>query len=234
LNQSVTQITEHLAEIQRRIELALKRSRRPEDSVTVVAISKRHPTSAIRAAAAAGLRHFGENYLQEALPKIESLADAALEWHFVGQVQSNKTRPIAEHFDWVDTVDRARIAERLSDQRPDTLPPLNVLIQLNLDAEPQKGGVVVENAILPLAERIEQLPRLRLRGVMAMPPADFSPDERRASFLSVAAEAAKLKSRGLAIDVISMGMSADFETAIEAGSNCVRIGTALFGERPPA
>lgn len=227
----MTQITEHLAEIQRRIELALKRSRRPEDSVTIVAISKRHPTAAIEAAAAAGLCHFGENYLQEAIAKIEDVANPALEWHFVGQVQSNKTRPIAEHFAWVDTLDRARIAERLSDQRPEALPPLNVLIQLNLDGEPQKGGVA-EGGILPLAETIAHLPRLRLRGLMAMPPADQSADERRASFVRAAAEAEKIKAHGFAIDVLSMGMSADFEIAVEAGSNCVRIGTALFGERP--
>jgi hypothetical protein len=227
----VTQITDHLAEIRRRIELALKRSSREHETVTLVAVSKRQPASAVRAVAATGLKHFGENYLQEGLAKMAAVDDPTLEWHFIGKLQSNKTRAVAERFTWVDTLDRDRIADRLSAQRPDHLPPLNVLIQLNLDDEPQKGGV--ERArIEPLARHIVQLPRLRLRGVMSMPPADQSADERRASFVAVAAEATRLRALGLPIDTVSIGMSDDFELAIECGSNAVRIGTALFGERP--
>lgn len=230
----MTQITDPLAEIQRRIELALKRSAREQESVTVVAVSKRQPATAVRAAAAAGLRHFGENYLQEGLAKIAALAalgEPALDWHFIGQLQSNKTRAVAENFAWVETVDRERIADRLNAQRPEQLPPLKVLIQLNLDAEPQKGGVD-RDGLLPLARHIAELPNLALRGVMSMPPAGQSPDERRASFVAVAAEAASLREHGFDIDTVSMGMSGDYELAIECGANAVRIGTALFGARP--
>ncbi len=227
----MTQITDHLAEIRRRIELALNRSKRAGEAVTIVAVSKRQPASAVLAAAAASLTHFGENYLQEGLDKIAAVNLPELQWHFVGQVQSNKTRAIAESFAWVDTLDRSRIADRLAAQRPEWLPPLNVLIQLNLDAEPQKGGVDA-GALRPLAEHVAGLARLRLRGVMCMPPADQTAGERRRSFLAVAAEADRLRAQGFAIDTISMGMSADFELAIECGANAVRIGTALFGKRP--
>lgn len=227
----MTQITEHLAEIRRRIDLSLERSNRGGESVTLVAVSKRHAADAVAAAAAAGLRHFGENYLQEAIAKIESVANPELQWHFIGQVQSNKTRLIAEHFSWVDTIDRARIAERLDAQRPPSMPPLNVLIQLNLDAEPQKGGVAAGEAA-ELAEQIRALPHLRLRGVMGMPPAGQTAADRRASLTAIAREAETLRALGFDIDTISMGMSDDFELAIECGSNCIRIGTALFGPRP--
>jgi hypothetical protein len=181
-------------------------------------------------ATAAGLAHFGENYLQEAVEKIAAVADSDIDWHFIGQIQSNKTRQIAETFSWVETVDRIRISDRLNDQRPAHLDPLNVLIQLNLDQEPQKAGVAAED-LLPLAEHIEGLPRLRLRGVMGMPPASNNEAENRASFRAIAAAADRLKNQGFDVDTISMGMSADFELAIECGSNCVRIGTALFGRR---
>jgi pyridoxal phosphate enzyme (YggS family) len=226
----VTHITDHLANIERRIDLALKRSGREDESVTIVAVSKRQPDSAVLEAAAAGLVHFGENYLQEGQERIARIADPALCWHFIGTIQSNKTRPIAESFSWVETVDRRRIADRLSRQRPIHLGPLNVLIQLNLDTEPQKGGIA-RDEILPLAEHIAGLPRLALRGIMCMPPANQSPAAARASFLAAAAEAERLRHSGFAIDTISMGMSADFEIAIECGSNSVRIGTALFGPR---
>jgi hypothetical protein len=197
----------------------------------VVAVSKRQPASAVARAAAAGLTHFGENYLQEAIDKIVAVADSSLAWHFIGQIQSNKTRPIAEQFSWVQTVDRKRIASRLNDQRPANLDPLNVLIQLNLDREPQKGGITADD-LLPLAEHIRGLPKLRLRGVMGIPPAGNNTDQNRASFLGIAAQAERLKRHGFDIDTVSMGMSSDFELAIECGSTCVRIGTALFGPRP--
>jgi len=227
----VTQITDHLADIERRIDLALARSGRRGERVTIVAVSKRQPAAAVLEAAAAGVADFGENYLTEGLAKIAAVARPSLRWHFVGRIQANKTRPIAEHFSWAATVDRARIADRLSAQRPDNLEPLNVLIQLNLDAEPQKGGVG-RSELLPLAAHVAALPALALRGVMAMPPAGQSEAGNRASFLAVAAEAGRLREAGFAVDTVSMGMSADFELAIECGANQVRIGTALFGPRP--
>lgn len=226
----MTQITDHLAEIERRVSDCLIHNQREHETVEIVAVSKRHPASAVIAARAAGLTHFGENYLQEALGKIEAVDDPDIEWHFIGQLQSNKTRPVAETFSWVDTVDRARIAERLDAQRPASAAPLNVLIQLNLDAEAQKGGVSPDECYR-LADRIAELPRLRLRGVMSIPQAGQPDAERRARLLEVTAVAAELRSRGHTIDTVSMGMSDDFELAIECGSTMVRIGTALFGER---
>jgi len=226
----VTHITDQIANIERSIELALNRAGRSGETVTLVAVSKRQPATAIIEAAAAGIRHFGENYLQEALDKMREVSVSGIEWHFIGRIQSNKTRLIAENFTWVETVDRERIAERLSAQRPDRLGPLNVLIQINVDDEPQKGGVDAA-ALLPLAERIAALPGLCLRGVMGMPPAANSPEDNRSSFRAIAAEAARLRRAGFDIDTISMGMSGDFEIAIECGSTCVRIGTALFGPR---
>lgn len=226
----MTQITDHLAEIERRVSRCLINSKREPETVTIVAVSKRHPASAIRSAHAAGLTHFGENYLQEALAKIEELRDLAIEWHFIGALQSNKTRAVAENFAWVDTIDRARTAERLNAQRPAEAAALNVLIQLNLDAEARKGGVSRDECFR-LADEIAKLPRLRLRGVMSIPAAAQSRDERRARLLEVAAIAAELRLKGHAIDTISMGMSDDYELAIDCGSTMVRIGTALFGSR---
>jgi len=226
----VTQITDHILDIRRRIDRALSQSNRPEATVTIVAVSKRQPAKSVAEAAAAGLAHFGENYLQEAIEKIAAVADSDIQWHFIGQIQSNKTRQIAESFSWVQTVDRIRIADRLNGQRPAHLEPLNVLIQLNLDREPQKAGIAAAE-LLPLAEHIRSLPRLRLRGVMGMPPATNNEAQNRASFMAIAAAADRLEEHGFDVDTISMGMSADFELAIECGSNCVRIGTALFGRR---
>ena len=198
--------------------------------MTLVAVSKMQSADAVRSAAARGVLHFGENYLQEGLGKIAAVANPGLAWHFIGRVQANKTRPIAEHFAWVDTVDRERIADRLDEQRPVGAAPLNVLIQVNLDNEPQKAGVGAD-AILPLARHIAGLRRLKLRGLMSIPPEGQSTDARRASFLAVCAAAERLRAAGFAIDTLSFGMSADFELAIACGSTCVRIGTALFGER---
>lgn len=229
----MTHITDHLANIRRRIDLALQRSGNTGREVTIVAVSKHQPGAAIDAAAAAGLEHFGESYVQEGLEKIAAVANPALSWHFIGRIQSNKTRPIAENFSWVQTVDRARIAERLDAQRPDQLGPINVLIQLNVDREPQKAGVGA-GELLPLAERVAKLPRLKLRGIMGMPAQGAAPAQTRESFLSIAAVAEDLARRGFDIDTVSMGMSADFELAIECGANLVRIGTALFGPRPAA
>lgn len=224
------EITDHLADIERRIAIALDRSGRGGETVTIVGVSKTQPPSAVRAAASAGISHFGENYLQEAIAKIAAVDDPALQWHFIGRIQSNKTRQIAEHFGWVETVDRPQIAERLSAQRPAGREPLNVLIQLNLHGESQKGGVTADG-LLPLAEHVSQLPGLRLRGVMSIPPAGLDAQASRAGFLAVRDAAARLHRHGIPTDTLSMGMSADFELAIACGATSVRIGTALFGER---
>jgi hypothetical protein len=229
----VTQITDHLADIERRIDIALRQSGRAGDSVMLVAVSKMQSADSVRAAAAAGVVHFGENYLQEGLAKIAAVANPALVWHFIGRIQANKTRQIALHFAWVETVDRAQIADRLSAQRPDILGPLNVLIQVNLDAEPQKGGVGLDQ-LLPLARHVSGLPRLRLRGLMSIPPEGQTPEARRASFLAVRAAAERLRAAGIAIDTLSFGMSADFELALACGATSVRIGTLLFGARRSA
>jgi len=226
----VTQITDHLADIRRRIDAALQRSQDSGRPVTIVGVSKLKPASAVSAAAAAGLTHFAENYVQEGLGKIAAVANPALSWHFIGRIQSNKTQPIARGFSWVQTIDRTRIAARLHAQRPDELGPLNVLIQLNVDREPQKAGAALDQ-LLPLAESVAQLPRLKLRGVMGMPPAGASPEQNRRSFLAIAVAAETLRRSGFDVDTVSMGMSGDFELAIECGSNMVRLGTALFGPR---
>jgi pyridoxal phosphate enzyme (YggS family) len=196
--------------------------------VTIVAIGKQHPSTAIAGARRAGLLHFGENYVQEALPKIAELADLQLTWHFVGKLQANKTRDVAKAFAWVHTVDRLKIAERLSQQRSPFAEPLNVLIQVNQGGETQKGGALPHD-VAALARSIAALPRLKLRGLMTLPPQGDA--ARR--FAELAALRAELESQGIDLDSLSMGMSADFEEAIAAGATHVRIGTAIFGARTP-
>ena len=226
----MTDITAHLADIVERVARATERAQRAPDSVQIIAVSKQQPVSAIAAAYAAGLRHFGESYVQEALPKIVELEDLDITWHFVGRLQANKTRAVAEHFDWVHTVDRVRIAERLSEQRPHFAPPLNVLMQINQGGEEQKAGALEEHAVA-LAREISLLPRLALRGLMTLPP--HGGEGTRAWFASLAALRARLAAEGIPLDALSMGMSADFEVAIAEGANFVRIGTAIFGVRDP-
>src|SRR5690606_5736844 len=189
--------------------------------VTIVAVSKQQSPEAIQRAYRAGQRDFGESYAQEAEAKLDALAKLDIVWHFIGRVQGNKTRFVAERFHWVHTVDRDRIARRLAEQRPYHAPPLNVLIQVNLEGEPQKGGVAPEE-VAPLAEAIAHLDRLALRGLMTIPPAALSADRNHAHFARLAALASGLASRGFALDTLSMGMSGDFETAIAAGATCVR------------
>ncbi|WP_129776606.1 YggS family pyridoxal phosphate-dependent enzyme [Peristeroidobacter soli] len=201
------------------------------DSVGLVAISKGHPASCIRALAALGQRDFGENYLQEALPKLQELQDLKLTWHFTGQLQGNKTRPVAEQFDWVHTLDRERIAIRLNEQRPHYAPPLNICVQVSLRPEPGKGGVTPEE-LLPLAQRVATLPKLKLRGLMCIPPPRDTFEEQRALFEELVACQRQLLDAGLAVDTLSMGMSEDLEAAVAAGATWVRIGTAIFGKRP--
>lgn len=223
----MTDITEHFAEIVERVARASRHAGRSPDSVTIVAVSKQQPAGAVAAAHAAGLGHFGESYVQEAISKMDALAGLPLTWHFVGRLQANKTRTIAERFDWVHTVDRAKLAERLAEQRPSSLAPLNVLLQVNLGGEEQKAGVPPSEAA-ELARTVARLPRLRLRGLMTIPPRDGSPQRW---FDELAALQRALVAGGTSLDSLSMGMSADFEAAIASGATLVRIGTALFGAR---
>jgi len=223
----VTEITDPLADIVERVARAAQRSNRPSSSVTIVAVSKQQPSSAIITAHRAGITHFGESYVQEALPKMDAVNSLAVTWHFVGKLQANKTRPVAERFDWVHTVDRLRIAERLNEQRPAFAAPLNVLIQINQGDEVQKSGVAATN-VAELARRVATLPRLKLRGLMTLPPQNGAPT---VWFAELAALRTRLASDGIMLDTLSMGMSADFAEAIAAGATLVRIGTAIFGKR---
>lgn len=179
----------------------------------------------------AGMRRFGENYLQEALEKIAALQELDLEWHFIGPIQSNKTRPIAEHFDWVHSVDRLKLARRLSEQRPAGLPPLNICLQVNVSGEQSKSGITLQE--LPaLAQEVATLPRLRLRGLMAIPAPAAGLEAQRQPFRQMRFALEQLIAEGLELDTLSMGMSGDLEAAIAEGATLVRIGTALFGPRP--
>ncbi|WP_053147212.1 YggS family pyridoxal phosphate-dependent enzyme [Pseudomonas sp. P97.38] len=220
-------IADNIAQVRSRIRAAEQAAQRAEQSVQLLAVSKTKPAQALREAYAAGLRDFGENYLQEALGKQAELTDLPLIWHFIGPIQSNKTRAIAEHFDWVHSVDRLKIAQRLSEQRPDGLPPLNICIQVNVSGEASKSGCTP--ADLPaLAAAIDALPRLKLRGLMAIP----EPTEERAAQDAAFGAVQRLQaSLQLPLDTLSMGMSHDLESAIAQGATWVRIGTALFGAR---
>ena len=220
-------IADNIQLVSSRIQAATAAAGRLENSVQLLAVSKTKPAEALREAHAAGLRDFGENYLQEALGKQLELADLPLIWHFIGPIQSNKTRAIAEHFDWVHSVDRLKIAQRLSEQRPADLPPLNICIQVNVSGEASKSGCTPTD--LPaLAQAISALPRLKLRGLMAIP----EPTEERAEQDAAFAAVQKLQaSLDLPLDTLSMGMSHDLESAIAQGATWVRIGTALFGAR---
>ncbi len=222
---------EQLVRLKDRITRAAKASGRPEDAVTLLAVSKKQPLDRIKAAIAAGQRRFGENYVDEALMKMDVLSDPALEWHFIGPIQSNKTRHLAERFDWVQTVDRVKIIRRLNAQRPTGSAPLNVLLQVNLDAEPQKAGCLPDQ-LEALAAAVEEAPNLRLRGLMAIPAPRSDPDEQKKVFAELKALHDRLADRYAGMDTLSAGMSGDLEAAIAAGSTMVRIGTDLFGARP--
>jgi pyridoxal phosphate enzyme (YggS family) len=219
-----------LKAVHARIEEAERRAGRAPGSVRLLAVSKQQPVEEIESAVAAGQLEFGENYVQEGVAKIERLRGCPLTWHFIGRVQGNKTREVAEYFQWVHTVDRERIATRLDAQRPQLAPPLEVLLQVRLGDEPAKGGVTPEE--LPgLADAVSRLPRLRLRGLMCIPPP--TPDEtaQRVPFRRLRGLLEELNRRGHALDVLSMGMSDDLEAAILEGATLVRIGTAVFGPR---
>ncbi|MDH0747282.1 YggS family pyridoxal phosphate-dependent enzyme [Pseudomonas sp. GD03842] len=220
-------IAENISTLAERIRLAAQAAQREPASVGLLAVSKTKPASDLRQAYAAGLRDFGENYLQEALGKQADLSDLPLTWHFIGPIQSNKTRAIAEHFAWVHSVDRLKIAQRLSEQRPAHLPALNICIQVNVSGEASKSGCSPEE--LPaLAQAISVLPNLRLRGLMAIPEPTENRDEQNAAFAAVRNLQQQLN---LPLDTLSMGMSHDLEAAIAQGATWVRVGTALFGAR---
>ncbi|MEM7406648.1 MAG: YggS family pyridoxal phosphate-dependent enzyme [Pseudomonadota bacterium] len=223
-------VTANLASVEARLRAAERSAGRLSGSVSLLAVSKTRPPEDVAAAAAAGQMAFGENQLQDALTKIEAPLPAGLEWHFIGPVQSNKTRAIASHFAWVHSIDRLKIAERLSDQRPPHLPPLQCCVQFNVSAEGSKSGVTTDQ--LPdLAAAVAALPRMRLRGLMAIPAPADDPDEQRAAFAAVRHALETLKSGGLALDTLSMGMTDDMEAAVAEGATMVRIGTAIFGRR---
>jgi pyridoxal phosphate enzyme (YggS family) len=213
-----------------RIASAAVRYDRSAQSVRLLAISKGQPASSLRRIAEAGQRDFGENYVQEALGKVAALADLRPTWHFTGQIQGNKTRQIAEHFEWVHTVDRDRIAVRLNEQRPPQAPLLNICVQVSLEDEPGKGGIE-PHALELLASRVRELPRLRLRGLMCIPPHRDSFDEQLALFRRMGDYFGQLNAKGFGLDTLSMGMSGDLDAAIAAGATLVRIGTAIFGAR---
>lgn len=208
---------------------------RAADDVTLLVVSKTFAAAAVREAFAAGERHFGENYVQEALDKIAALSDLReqIEWHMIGPLQSNKTRAVAERFDWVHTVDRLKIAQRLSEQRPAGLAPLQVCLQVNISGEASKSGVAPSEA-LALARAVASLPNLRLRGLMVIPEPGVDLAAQRAPFRATRALLLQLQQAGLNVDTLSMGMSADLEAAILEGSTLVRIGTAIFGSRNKA
>ena len=220
-------IAKNIAKVGARIREAAQASNRDPSAIGLLAVSKTQPAAALREAFAAGQRHFGENYLQEALDKQRLLRDLPLTWHFIGPIQSNKTRAIAEHFDWVHSVDRLKIAQRLSAQRPDQLPPLNICLQVNISGEASKSGVTL--AELPeLASAVAALPGLRLRGLMAIPAPASDSAARRVPLRALREAMTALE---LPLDTLSMGMSDDLDEAIAEGSTLVRIGTALFGAR---
>jgi pyridoxal phosphate enzyme (YggS family) len=229
---TAAKIFANLRQLEFRIAAAATAMGRNVESVTVVAVSKGHGAAAIRAAAAAGSRHVGESYAQEAIPKMQELTDLSVTWHFIGRLQANKTRAIAERFDWVHGVDRLRVAERLSAQRPHYAPPLQVCLQVNIAGEDLKAGVAPAEASV-LAQAVVRLPRLQLRGLMCILPADLPTADNRMHFAALRALRDQINGTlsGTPLDSLSMGMSGDFLEAIMEGATMVRIGTAIFGPR---
>jgi pyridoxal phosphate enzyme (YggS family) len=220
----------NLQAVLHRIDAAARAAGRSSDSVRLLAVSKTWPAQAIAEAYAAGQRAFGESQEQEAARKIAALAQLGIEWHFIGPIQSNKTRPIAERFAWVHSVDSDKIARRLSEQRPEAMPPLMVCLQVNVSAEASKRGVPPEETV-SFAQRVASLPRLRLRGLMAVPAPSDDPVVQRAQFQRLRALSEDIRAAGVALDTLSMGMSDDLEAAVMEGATIVRVGTAIFGQR---
>ncbi|NCF25852.1 MAG: YggS family pyridoxal phosphate-dependent enzyme [Gammaproteobacteria bacterium] len=229
----MSSIAQSLEKIRNRVTVLERRYERSPGAVRVLAVSKTKPPEAVRAAAEIGQREFGENHVQDALTKLDALADMDLVWHFIGPIQSNKTRVVAARFHWVHSIDRAKIARRLNEQRPDGLPPLEVCIQVNLSGETSKSGVEPQQ-VEELAQVVSELPRLRLRGLMTLPqPCDELDDQRR-PFAALRGLLETLNAGGLALDTLSMGMTNDMEAAIAEGATIIRIGTAIFGPREVA
>jgi pyridoxal phosphate enzyme (YggS family) len=232
----MSRIAQNLQAVIATIVAAEREAGRPEGAVQLLAVSKTFGADAVLEAVQAGQRAFGENYLQEGLDKIRALCaatptpDQVLEWHFIGPIQSNKTRPIAEHFDWVHTVEREKIATRLSEQRPADLAPLNICLQVNISREASKSGAAPDE-VAALARAVAGLPRLRLRGLMAIPEPEDDVDQQRAAFRRVRELYELLRAEGLALDTLSMGMSGDMRAAVLEGATIVRVGSAIFGAR---
>ncbi len=223
-------VTENLALIRDLLATAATEADRDPDGISLLAVSKKQPLEKIIEAAAAGQRDFGENFVQEGLDKMQALSSADLTWHLIGHLQSNKTRVVAEYFDWVHTIDKLKTVRRLSQQRPAHLPPLNICLQVNVDDEPGKSGVSV-NAVRALAVACAELPGIRLRGLMCLPAIREGFAAQREPFARLRRIQEDLQPEGLSLDTLSMGMSRDFRAAIFEGATIVRIGTALFGER---
>lgn len=223
-------LSNNIAKLRQRVRLSAEKSQRKECDIRILAASKTRDADTLKAAAELGLRDFGENYLQEALVKIEALRGLDICWHFIGPMQSNKTRPIAEHFDWVHSVDRAKIARRLSEQRPTNLPPLQICLQVNVSDEASKSGVKLEE-LPPLVQAVRALPNLVLRGLMAIPEVSNNPEVQRSAFSKLHDALVELQALAPTMDTLSMGMSADLEAAIAEGATMVRVGTDIFGPR---
>ena len=226
----MTTIANALQAVRQRIAQAATAAGRPASGIQLLAVSKTFPAAAVRQAYTAGQRAFGESYVQEAVEKVEALNDLPLKWHFIGPIQSNKTRPIAESFAWVHSLDRARIAERLSAGRPSNLPDLQVCLQVNVSGESSKSGVAPED-LAALARRIQALPRLKLRGLMAIPEPTDDSVKQRLAFARLRQLLEQLNAEGFQLDTLSMGMSDDLEAAIAEGATIVRVGSAIFGAR---
>ncbi|MBL4572854.1 MAG: YggS family pyridoxal phosphate-dependent enzyme [Gammaproteobacteria bacterium] len=226
----MTTIAENIEQLRGRLQRFERQYERSAGSVKLLAVSKRHPVESIIAANEAGIEDFGENYLQEALDKIQHLSSRRLIWHFIGPIQSNKTKAIAKNFQWVHSIDRLKVAQRLSDQREPSAAKLNVCVQIKLSQEPSKTGIELGEAEA-LCDSVEALPNLKLRGLMAIPAALLDLESQRRSFQTLAQEYSRLKPRYAQFDTLSMGMSNDFEAAIAEGSTLIRIGTTLFGTR---
>lgn len=229
-------IASNLQAVIGRVSAAAAAAGRSPSEIELLAVSKTWPVSAVQEAMAAGQRAFGENYVQEGVDKVLALRSAAVPglcWHFIGPLQSNKSRLVAEHFDWVHSVDRLKLAERLSAQRPSHLPDLQICLQVNISGEASKSGCAPDE-LLPLAKAVSTLPRLCLRGLMAIPEPESEPSRQVLPFRRLQTLLADLNASGLKLDTLSMGMSHDLEAAISAGATMVRIGTAIFGERKPA
>jgi pyridoxal phosphate enzyme (YggS family) len=230
LTMDASALSNNIAKLRQRVRLSAEKSQRKECDIRIIAASKTRDADTLKVASELGLRDFGENYLQEALVKIEQLQRQDICWHFIGPMQSNKTRPIAENFDWVHSIDRAKIARRLSEQRPEGLPPLQVCLQVNVSNETSKSGVNLDE-LAPLVEAVAAQPNLVLRGLMAIPEASDNTEVQRNAFHKLQTALMEMQSLAPTMDTLSMGMSGDLEAAIAEGATMVRIGTDIFGPR---